>query len=71
MSATLTTPTHPFLRGEAQDRPRPGRPTLEQRLQGAWEALRSDGAADCPVCRAPMGRAGNGGECTGCGSRLS
>ena len=71
MSATLTTPTLPLLRPQGHDRPRPRGLTLEQRLEGAWEGLRSGGAAECPLCRAPMRRHGNHALCSGCGSRLS
>jgi hypothetical protein len=45
--------------------------TLEQRLQGAWEGLRADGIADCPVCRARMAVREGGGACGGCGAQLS
>lgn len=44
--------------------------TLEQRLDRAWTALQADGAADCPVCGEQMARAGDAGECGGCGSQL-
>jgi tRNA(Ile2) C34 agmatinyltransferase TiaS len=72
MSATLTNPGRPVVRPAAAAHARPRRLTLEQRLETAWEALRSTGQADCPVCRAPMQRAGDGsGRCGGCGSRLA
>jgi hypothetical protein len=45
--------------------------TLEERLQGAWEGLRADGAADCPVCRARMVASAGGGSCTSCGTQLT
>jgi hypothetical protein len=45
--------------------------TLEQRLQGAWEGLRADGTADCPVCHARMAARERGGACGGCGAQLS
>ena len=45
--------------------------TLEQRLDGVWEDLRADGAADCPVCEASMSLSAEGhAVCGGCGSRL-
>ena len=31
-----------------------GRLTLEQRLEGVWEGLGADGAAECPVCQGRM-----------------
>jgi hypothetical protein len=72
MSATLTTPALPFVRTEAEDRPRPGGLTLEQRLEGSWQDLRLRGIASCPLCEAPMERAADGaGECSGCGTKLS
>jgi hypothetical protein len=44
--------------------------TLEQRLQGAWEGLRADGATDCPVCHARMVARGRAGACSSCGTQL-
>jgi hypothetical protein len=70
MSATLTTPSRPFVRAETAGRPRGL--TLEQRLDGSFQDLRLRGSAECPLCRAPMRPAADGaGECTGCGSKLS
>jgi hypothetical protein len=48
-----------------------GRATLEERLDVTLHALLAAGEAECPVCHACMTRARDGGECTGCGSRLS
>jgi tRNA(Ile2) C34 agmatinyltransferase TiaS len=48
-----------------------GRVTLEERLEATLRALLEAGEAECPVCRARMTRAGDGGECAGCGSHLS
>ncbi len=45
--------------------------TLEQRLQGAWEGLRADGATECPLCHARMVARERGGACTGCGTQLT
>lgn len=46
--------------------------TLEQALERAWDELRAHGQADCPLCHEPMALApSGGGECGGCGSRLS
>ena len=49
-----------------------GRLTLEQRLDGVWEGLRSDGAAECPLCRGPMTQAARevAATCADCGSSL-
>jgi hypothetical protein len=47
------------------------RVTLEERLAGALAELHSAGSTECPLCRAPMRPAADGGECSGCGSRLS
>ena len=72
MSSTLATPSFPFLRTEAEWRPRPRGLTLEQRLEGSLQDLRLRGSAECPLCRASMQRAADGaGECSGCGSKLS
>jgi hypothetical protein len=71
MSATLTTPTAPFLGHGTDGPPRPRRLTLEQRLDTALSELRAGANSECPVCRAPMRPVAGGGECTGCGSQLS
>ena len=47
-----------------------GRLTLEQRLDGVWEGLHADGAAECPVCSARMTRVAGAGRCGGCGTTL-
>jgi hypothetical protein len=71
MSATLTTTPRPFLHADAEQFPRPGRLTLEQRLERSLAELRSAGTTECPVCHAAMRPTAGGGECGGCGSRLS
>jgi hypothetical protein len=52
-----------------------GRVTLEERLNAALHEARTNGSAECPVCRARMTFAGAGGgqaaACGGCGSELS
>ncbi|NLT07207.1 MAG: hypothetical protein GXY03_12980 [Solirubrobacterales bacterium] len=46
--------------------------TLEQKLDSVWEGLRTDGAAECPVCHGAMEGAGGGrARCRDCGSELS
>jgi hypothetical protein len=45
--------------------------TLEERISTLWDGLLQTGAAECPVCRGPMERAGHGGQCLRCGSVLS
>jgi DnaJ-class molecular chaperone len=47
-----------------------GRLTLEQRLDGVWEGLRTDGAAECPVCHGRMEGPGPA-RCRDCGSKLA
>ena len=47
-----------------------GRLTLEQLLDGVWEGLRADGAAECPVCHGQMSIRPAGGACRDCGSAL-
>ena len=72
MSATLTTPPRVAPSGSEGGFPRPRRLTLEERLEGAWASLRATGAADCPLCHAPLRRAPDGaGRCASCGSALS
>ena len=69
-SALMDPPVRLF--GEAAERVRShgGGSTLEERLQGVWRSLQADGAAECPLCRARMTRATDGGECGACGTRL-
>jgi hypothetical protein len=60
----------------AADRLGGGRVTLEERLNSALHATRTNGSTECPVCRARMtpARAGaepDRAECGGCGSQLS
>jgi DnaJ-class molecular chaperone len=60
-------------RGRPSERSGGGRLTLEQRLDGVWEGLRADGAADCPVChgRMTLDPGGASAGCGDCGTRLS
>jgi hypothetical protein len=48
-----------------------GRVTLEERLDASLRSLLAAGEAECPVCRGRMTRTADGGECGGCGSRLT
>jgi hypothetical protein len=55
-----------------------GRLTLGQLLDGVWEGLHADGAAECPLCRGRMvagnaqgPEARNGARCRDCGTRLN
>ena len=63
---------------EAHPRRRPGSgPTLDDVVCRAWEVLRVDLPAACPVCggelipRASAGAGVVGGRCQSCGSTLS
>ena len=49
-----------------------GRLTLEQTLEGVWEGLGADGAAECPMCRGRMvaRAAESGASCGDCGTSL-
>ena len=47
-----------------------GRLTLEQRISSVWEGLHAAGAAECPVCRGRMERAGSAAVCRSCRSRI-
>jgi hypothetical protein len=85
MSAVATAPSGLLQDFPAPDRehradgiPRPSvrrsdgdRLTLSQRLECTWEGLSAAGAAECPVCAAPMRREAGHGRCGGCGSRLA
>jgi hypothetical protein len=44
----------------------PSEVTLEDSILGAWEALRADGRAECPVCHAELVPSG----CETCGAQL-
>lgn len=45
----------------------PSGSTLEDIVLGAWEDLRLNGSAECPVCAGELGPSG----CETCGSELS
>jgi hypothetical protein len=45
--------------------------TLGARLERSLAELGAAGTTECPVCHAAMHAAAGGGECSGCGSRLS
>jgi hypothetical protein len=57
----------PHEQGSAQRLFKPSEVTLEDVVLDAWEALRRDGRADCPVCSGELEPAG----CATCGSQLS
>jgi hypothetical protein len=57
----------PHRKGSAQRLFEPSEVTLEDVVLDAWEALRSDGRADCPVCSGELESTG----CETCGSELS
>jgi hypothetical protein len=77
MSALLTPPARRF--GEPEDGPfsDDDAPTLDDVVSRAWEVLRADVPAACPVCdgellpRASAGAGVVGGRCESCGSALS
>ena len=71
MSAVAEAPPRLFELGSGPVRPRGGSLTLEQKLDRALEALHTEGAAECPVCRSRMVGDAEGGRCAGCGSQLS
>jgi hypothetical protein len=70
-STLLDQPRRVGTDGSLVARPGDGRPTLEERLQGAWRGLQAGGAADCPICGDRMTLRGGAGECGGCGSSLT
>jgi tRNA(Ile2) C34 agmatinyltransferase TiaS len=57
----------PQEKGSAQRLFKPSEVTLEEVVLDAWEALRRDGRADCPVCSGELESTG----CKTCGSELS
>jgi DnaJ-class molecular chaperone len=72
VSVALATETavvvgRPQKEGSAQRLFKPSEVTLEDVVLGAWEALRRDGRADCPVCSGEL----EPGGCATCGSQLS
>ena len=73
MSATLVEPRllhGPSAARELDRRSGGGRLTLEQLLDGVWEGLQADGAAECPLCSHRVTREGTVARCDGCGSTL-
>jgi nitrate/TMAO reductase-like tetraheme cytochrome c subunit len=44
--------------------------TLEQLLERAWQDLRAEGEAECPVCHEQMNAVGSEGVCASCGAAL-
>ena len=71
MSATLQTAPMPFMSAGSAPPARSHGLTLEERLSRSLAELRTAGTTECPLCHAPMRPAAEGGECSGCGSRLS
>jgi hypothetical protein len=79
----LLTPRRPAARrmreGDCQHRPVPTDqgPTLDDVITRAWEVLRADVPAACPVCggelipRLSAGAGVVGGRCESCGTSLS
>jgi hypothetical protein len=71
-STLLESPPLPLFAEARRPGPAGGRgTTLEERLELTLRALRSEGEAACPVCRASMQLEGQAGHCTGCGSTLA
>ena len=70
-TALLESPLSMF--GEARrSRPAAGAgTTLEEVLERTLRSARTDGVAECPVCRARMHGEGDAARCSGCGSTLS
>lgn len=70
-SALLEAPGTLLAEAARRGRSHGGSMTLEERLQGAWHSLESDGAAECPLCHGRMTRVEGEGECRKCATRLS
>jgi ribosomal protein L37AE/L43A len=72
MTAALAESPLSFFAEAGRQAPAGGpRLTLEERLDSTWRALRSNGAAECPVCHTAMRLDHGVGRCSGCGSTLS
>ncbi len=81
MSALLTRPPTVRRMREGECRPRPegeDGPTLDDVISRAWEVLRADVPAACPVCGGELvpfpsepGSGVIGGRCESCGTSLS
>ena len=79
MSALLTPPARRMGEPEHEDGPfrDDDAPTLDDVISRAWEVLRADVPAACPVCGGeliPRPSAGSGivgGRCDSCGTTLS
>ena len=80
MSALLAPPPTVRRMREGESRPRPNGddgPTLDDVISRAWEVLRADVPAACPVCGGelvPRPSAGSGvvgGRCESCGTSLA
>ena len=56
--------------GRAGGRPDERRPTLEERLTGAWRDAAATGTTSCPVCGGAMEHHGSSADCADCGTRL-
>jgi hypothetical protein len=80
MSALLAAPPTVRRMREGESRPRPvgdDGPTLDDVISRAWEVLRADVPAACPVCggelvpRPSAGSGVAGGRCESCGTSLA
>jgi hypothetical protein len=79
MSALLTPPARRMGEPEFEDGPfhEDDGPTLDDVISRAWEVLRADVPAACPVCggellpRESAGAGVVGGRCESCGTTLS
>jgi tRNA(Ile2) C34 agmatinyltransferase TiaS len=70
-TALLESPPSPFAQAR-QSQPAGGSGiTLEELLERTLRSARTDGSAECPVCRAEMYAKEGAGRCSGCGSTLS
>jgi hypothetical protein len=70
-TAVLESRLSPFAEARRSGPAGGPRATLEERLEGAWRGVQTEGRAECPVCRSSMTPDGGAGRCGGCGSTLS
>jgi tRNA(Ile2) C34 agmatinyltransferase TiaS len=70
-TALLESPLSVF--GEARrSRPADGSGiTLEELLEGTLGSVRTEGVAECPMCRGRMHVENGAARCSGCGSTIS
>jgi tRNA(Ile2) C34 agmatinyltransferase TiaS len=70
-TALLEAPLSPFGEARRLRRADGSEMTLEMLLERTVRSVRTEGAAECPVCRGRMHPDNGAARCSGCGSTLS